>query len=137
MGGQPGSGMPPMSHLEQWLKGPKNWTQGSPGRGLPDQPEVNASGNETTTTFGYADMINWLKRQPDQTPLDLRNHHAKLLGQVAEGTGQWVLQTDQFLSWKDASSPSRLLCMHGKRTLNPGALPATYLPRYSSVPLLT
>ncbi|RYP81455.1 hypothetical protein DL769_001968 [Monosporascus sp. CRB-8-3] len=81
-------GMPSLSQL---LIGPQNRPQG-PSR---------------------QDMIDWLMRQPDQTPLDSERHHLELLRRVAQGTGKWILDDEKFLGWKDASSPSRFLWMHG------------------------
>ncbi|OTA68560.1 ankyrin, partial [Hypoxylon sp. EC38] len=58
-------------------------------------------------------VVDWLMRQPDQTPLNLHRHQNELLRQIARGTGQWILETEEFLAWKDISSPLRLLWMHG------------------------
>ncbi|KAK3294153.1 ankyrin repeat-containing domain protein [Chaetomium fimeti] len=60
------------------------------------------------------DMINWLMRQPSQTPLDPSQHHKSLVRQVTEGTGRWFLTDEKFLDWIDASSSSsRFLWIHG------------------------
>ena len=60
-------------------------------------------------------MVGWLMRQPDQTPLDTRQHHLELFGDVVKGTGKWILDTDEFLAWKNASTHSRCLWIHGTR----------------------
>ncbi|KAI0895591.1 ankyrin repeat-containing domain protein [Annulohypoxylon nitens] len=55
-------------------------------------------------------MVDWLKRQPNQTPLNsIQPYHNECLRKVVQGTGRWILETEGFLAWKDASSPSRLL----------------------------
>ncbi|OTA86003.1 hypothetical protein M434DRAFT_35952 [Hypoxylon sp. CO27-5] len=48
-----------------------------------------------------ANVVDWLMRQPDQTPLNLHRHQNELLRQIAQGTGQWILETEEFLAWKD------------------------------------
>ncbi|KAI1384071.1 ankyrin repeat-containing domain protein [Hypoxylon trugodes] len=60
-----------------------------------------------------AEIISWLMRQPDQTPLKVRRHHTKILRQVVHGTGKWVLDTEQLMAWKDSSSSSRFLWLRG------------------------
>ncbi|KAI1455835.1 ankyrin repeat-containing domain protein [Annulohypoxylon moriforme] len=59
------------------------------------------------------DIVSWLTRQPDQTPLNIHQHHNELLRQVSQGTGKWILDTEKFIAWKDASSPLRFLWMYG------------------------
>jgi hypothetical protein len=38
-----------------------------------------------------------------------------LLGQLVTGTGEWVLESNTFQEWRDPSSASRCLWMHGNR----------------------
>ncbi|KAI1772519.1 ankyrin repeat-containing domain protein [Hypoxylon cercidicola] len=61
----------------------------------------------------YADIVAWLMHQPTQTPLNFHPYHNELLRQVAQGTGEWILDTDEVLAWKDVSTPSRFLWMRG------------------------
>ncbi|KAK2616854.1 hypothetical protein QQS21_000232 [Conoideocrella luteorostrata] len=86
-------GIPSPWDLPQSLMELKNWPQGS----------------------SHGRIVDWLMRQPDQAPLDYRQHHRKLLGQVVPGTGRQILGTTEFLAWKDASKPSsQFLWIHGK-----------------------
>jgi len=95
--------------------------------GRSTQPEPNATGaghihsfnqinsNNTTTNITYADekakVLNWLSPlQPHVRHNDVRNRRQDL--------GEWFLQTDEFLRWRDGEGES------GKATLfcsgNPG-----------------
>lgn len=62
-----------------------------------------------------AAIIDWLMLQ---STLDFLDHHRLLRTDLVPGTGMWVLREKEFEAWKNASSPSRLLWMHGIRKTN-------------------
>ncbi|KAI1414902.1 ankyrin repeat-containing domain protein [Hypoxylon sp. FL1857] len=95
------NGLPSLFRLSQPQSpdGLENWPRGN----WPHRPN-------------RADMVAWLMRQSDQTPLNAHGHHSELLRQVAQSTGKWILYTEEFLAWNDALSPSRMLWMHGIRS---------------------
>jgi len=51
----------------------------------------------TNITYGdeRAKLLNWL------SPLQPRVRHNDVRGQRQDGIGEWFLQTDEFLSWRD------------------------------------
>jgi len=73
--------------------------------------------NNTTTNITYADekvkVLNWL------SPLQPHVRHNDVRNRRQDGLGEWFLQTDEFLRWRDGEGES------GKATLfcsgNPGA----------------
>lgn len=54
-----------------------------------------------------------------QSTLDFLDHYRQLLAEMVPGTGTWVLAEQEFRVWKEASSPSQLLWMHGIRKRDP------------------
>ncbi|RSL92045.1 hypothetical protein CEP52_014050 [Fusarium oligoseptatum] len=60
-----------------------------------------------------AALVMWLIQQSDRLSLVPRYHHHNNLDKPVPGTGTWVLDTKEFLQWKDGSSPYRLLFMNG------------------------
>ena len=59
----------------------------------------NISGSYNNTTITYADerakFLNWL------SPLQPRVRHNDVRGRREDGIGEWFLQTDEFLTWRD------------------------------------
>jgi len=72
--------------------------------------------NNTTTNITYVDekakILNWL------SPLQPHVRHSDVRARRHEGIGEWFLEGDEFLSWRDGK------CEFGKATLfcsgNPG-----------------
>jgi len=72
--------------------------------------------NNTTTNITYADekakVLDWL------SPLQSSTRHNDVRDRRQDGLGEWFLQTDEFLRWRDGEGES------GKATLfcsgNPG-----------------
>ncbi|KAI2602602.1 ankyrin repeat-containing domain protein [Hypoxylon sp. NC1633] len=65
-----------------------------------DIGQVNKIGSQynskpTSLPLRRVDIIAWLMHQPTQTPLNFHSHHNELLRQVAQGTGEWILHTDE------------------------------------------
>ncbi|KAL7949509.1 ankyrin repeat-containing domain protein [Trichoderma barbatum] len=86
------TGIPPsVGQLFQNIGGPDSWAQ-----------EPN-DGN----------IFKWLTTHPNQMPLNFSQHQRSFLLQLCEGTGQWILNTEEVIEWKDASSSSRILWMQG------------------------
>jgi len=86
-------------------------------------PEPNATGtghissfnqinsNNTTTNITYVDekakVLNWL------SPLQPLVRHNDVRARRQDGLGEWYLQTDEFLRWRDGegeSSKATLFC---------------------------
>ena len=67
--------------------------------------------NNTTTNITYADekakVLNWL------SPLQPHVRHNDVRNRRQDGLGEWFLQTDEFLRWRDGegeSSKATLFC---------------------------
>ncbi|KAL6815542.1 hypothetical protein GGI42DRAFT_110711 [Trichoderma sp. SZMC 28013] len=58
-------------------------------------------------------IFKWLTTQPNQVPLNFSQYQRNLIIQVSKGTGKWILNSEEFLEWKEASNSSRILCMRG------------------------
>lgn len=53
-----------------------------------------------------ARILSWL------SPIPYSQHHKRVYGEVLEGTGEWLLEDDQYADWRD-SNPSAMLWLHG------------------------
>ncbi|KAK4084332.1 uncharacterized protein Triagg1_812 [Trichoderma aggressivum f. europaeum] len=58
-------------------------------------------------------ILKWLTTQPNQVPLNFSQYQRNLIIQLSKGTGKWILNSEEFLEWKEASSSSRILWMQG------------------------
>ncbi|KAK0762494.1 hypothetical protein N5P37_005310, partial [Trichoderma harzianum] len=70
----------------------------------------------TLTQRQDKDIIHWLAAQPSQPYMVFTQHRKYLLSQVTQvtqGTGNWILNKQEFLEWKDSSNSSRILCLNG------------------------
>lgn len=71
-----------------------------------------SSKTNTASHFPYS-VIDWLKRQPDWSPVDSYHQHMEQLSQMTPGTGDWVLYTNEFQAWRDPLTASSTLLMCG------------------------
>lgn len=60
-------------------------------------------------------IFKWLTTQPNQVPLDFTPYQDNLIIQLSKGTGKWILNSEEFLEWKEVSNTSRILWMQGIR----------------------
>jgi len=97
--------MDPSSHLEPNATGTGHINSFNP---------INSHNNITNITYvdERAKILNWL------SPLQPRTRHNDVRGRRQDGLGEWFLQSDEFLRWRDGKGES------GKATLfcsgNPG-----------------
>lgn len=60
-----------------------------------------------------ANIFKWLTTQPNQVPLNFSQYQRNLIIQLSKGTGKWILNSEEFLKWREASNPLRILWMQG------------------------
>ncbi|KAL6829146.1 ankyrin repeat-containing domain protein [Trichoderma sp. SZMC 28015] len=61
-------------------------------------------------------IFKWLTTQPNQSPLNFSQYQRNLFVQLSRGTGKWILNSEEFLKWKEASEaskPDRIMWMQG------------------------
>ncbi|KAG5788260.1 hypothetical protein H9Q69_012676 [Fusarium xylarioides] len=46
------------------------------------------------------DILEWLKRQPVRNQVESQNTFIELRDQVTQGTGDWILATDEYVAWQ-------------------------------------
>ncbi|KAL6702197.1 ankyrin repeat-containing domain protein [Trichoderma pleuroticola] len=90
--GMPDEGIPSMSYLAQNAHPTKSWP--------PEGPKRN-------------DIVKWLTTHPNQIPVKFSHYQRNLLAQISQNTGEWLLEDENFLNWKESRSPSQILWMHG------------------------
>jgi len=86
--------MDPSSHLEPNATGTGNINSFNP---------INSHNNITNITYvdEKAKILNWL------SPLQPRTRHNDVRGRRQDGLGEWFLQADEFLRWRDGKGESR------------------------------
>ena len=67
---------------------------------------INSHNTITNITYGdeRAKLLDWL------SPLQPRVRHNDVRGRRQDGIGEWFLQTDEFLSWRDGEGEATLFC---------------------------
>ncbi|KAF5963859.1 ankyrin [Fusarium coicis] len=59
------------------------------------------------------DILEWLKRQPVRNQVESQNTFIELRDQVTQGTGEWILATDEYVAWQKEETNFNHLAIQG------------------------
>ncbi|CVL12473.1 uncharacterized protein FPRN_15069 [Fusarium proliferatum] len=59
------------------------------------------------------DILNWLKRQPVRNQVESQSTFIGLRDQVTQGTGEWILATDEYVAWQKGEANFNHLAIQG------------------------
>ncbi|KKP04159.1 hypothetical protein THAR02_03751 [Trichoderma harzianum] len=87
-------------------------------KGARDQNVVYGNGTMVKhhQHFNNGNIFKWLTTHPNQSPLNFSQYQRNLIIQLSRGTGKWILNSEEFLKWKEASEaskPYRIMWMQG------------------------